>query len=287
MTAAAAGAYVYDGHGKLVISAVTARNVEQYRGGAREAETGLDYFGTRYFSGAQGRWTSPDLVNVTDERLRNPSSTLNKYTYAANNPLKYVDPDGRDVTYFYDQGGIAGHSIVYAYNQATGDYAIEDFGPRIHAPIWLGHSMHETSEFTSADSVRENLTALTIQTTPEIAQEVIDFIRANPDPALWTAVGPNCSTAAWKVLKAAKLAHQGLFERRANQTPKTVWQWLIRHYHPSQKDVTPQNGRDYGNPRYNMFDLLWFSLPQSEPKATVTVTTCTTEPDGTKHCESH
>jgi hypothetical protein len=224
---------------------------------------------------------------VTDERLRNPSSTLNKYTYAANNPLKYVDPDGRDVTYFYDQGGIAGHSIVYAYNQANGDYAIEDFGPRIHAPIWLGHSMHETSEFTSADSVRENLTALTIQTTPEIAQEVIDYIRANPDPALWIAIGPNCSTAAWKVLEAVKLAHQGLFQRRANRSPKGVWDWLIHQYTPSQKDVTPQNGRDYGNPRYNMFDLLWFSLPQSEPKATVTVTTCTTEPDGTKHCESH
>jgi RHS repeat-associated protein len=156
----------------------------------RDWETGLDYFGARYFSGAQGRWTSPDLVNVTDERLRNPSSTLNKYAYAANNPLKYVDPDGRDVTYFYDQGGIAGHSIVYAYNQATGDYAIEDFGPRVHAPIWPGHSMHETSTFQSADDVRANLAALTIQTTPEIAQEVINYIRANPDPALWTAIGP-------------------------------------------------------------------------------------------------
>lgn len=122
------------------------------------------------------------------------------------------------------------------------------------------------------------------QTTPEVAQEVIDYIRANPDPALWTAAGPNCSTAAWKVLRAAKLVHQGLFERRANQTPKTVWQWLIRHYNPSQKDVTPQNGQDYGNPHYNMFDLLWFSLPQSEPKATVTVTSCITEPDGTTHC---
>ncbi|MCC6487564.1 MAG: hypothetical protein IT364_08680, partial [Candidatus Hydrogenedentes bacterium] len=27
-------------------------------------ETGLDYFGARYFSGAQGRWTSPDPFNI-------------------------------------------------------------------------------------------------------------------------------------------------------------------------------------------------------------------------------
>ena len=257
---------------------------QRFSGKERDSETNLDYFGARYFSGAQGRWTSPDLVNVTDERLRNPSSTLNKYAYAANNPLKYVDPDGRDVTYFYDQGGIAGHSIVYAYNQANGDYAIEDFGPRVRAPIWLGHSMHETNTFQSPDDLRANLAALTIQTTPEVAQEVINYIRENPDPALWTAIGPNCSTTAWNVLRAAKLAHQGIFQRRANRSPKGVWENLVHQYNPSQSDVTPKNGKDYGTPQFNMFDLLWWSLSQSAPKATVTMTSCITEPDGTTHC---
>jgi RHS repeat-associated protein len=274
--------YVYGNRDLSSIS--TTGETLKFTGKERDSETGLDYFGARYMSSAQGRWTSPDVVNVTDERLLNPGSTLNKYAYAANNPLKYIDPDGRDVTYFYDKGGIAGHSIVFAYNQATGDSAIEDFGPRIHAPIWLGHSMHETSEFQSADDIRANLTALTIQTTPEVAQEVINYIRANPDPALWTAVGPNCSTAAWKVLAAAKLAHQGFFQRRANQTPRRLWENLIHQYNPGQEKVTPQNGKDYGHPTYNMFDLLWLSLPQSEPKGTVTVTNCIKNPDGTTTC---
>jgi RHS repeat-associated protein len=39
----------------------------QFTGKERDAETGLDYFGARYFSGVQGRWTSPDPVNVTVE----------------------------------------------------------------------------------------------------------------------------------------------------------------------------------------------------------------------------
>lgn len=33
---------------------------QQFTGKERDAETGLDYFGARYFSGAQGRFTSPD-----------------------------------------------------------------------------------------------------------------------------------------------------------------------------------------------------------------------------------
>ena len=58
----------------------------------RDAETGLDYFGARYYSGAQGRWTSPD-ANNTSQRLFIPQS-WNRYTYVLNNPLGRIDPDG-------------------------------------------------------------------------------------------------------------------------------------------------------------------------------------------------
>jgi RHS repeat-associated protein len=61
-------------------------------GKERDAETGLDYFGARYFSAAQGRWTSPDPD--TSWRLLNPQS-WNKYAYVLNNPLGRLDPDGQ------------------------------------------------------------------------------------------------------------------------------------------------------------------------------------------------
>jgi RHS repeat-associated protein len=54
------------------------------------AESGLDYFGARYFSGAQGRFTSPDPLGG---ELANPQS-LNRYSYALNNPLRFTDPTG-------------------------------------------------------------------------------------------------------------------------------------------------------------------------------------------------
>lgn len=62
----------------------------------RHAETGLDYFGARYFSGAQGRFTSPDNF-LNDTTALDPQS-WNLYAYARNNPLRYVDPNGEKST---------------------------------------------------------------------------------------------------------------------------------------------------------------------------------------------
>ena len=58
----------------------------------RDAETGLDYFGARYFSGAQGRFTSPDPL-MASANVGDPQS-WNRYTYGRNNPLRYNDPLG-------------------------------------------------------------------------------------------------------------------------------------------------------------------------------------------------
>ena len=56
----------------------------------RDIETGLDFFGARYHSSTQGRFTSADIVG--GERS-NPQS-LNLYAYVLNNPLAYTDPTG-------------------------------------------------------------------------------------------------------------------------------------------------------------------------------------------------
>lgn len=64
----------------------------KFTGKERDAESGLDFFGARYFSGAQGRFTSPDPGNF-GSALMDPQS-WNAYGYSRNNPLKYTDPTG-------------------------------------------------------------------------------------------------------------------------------------------------------------------------------------------------
>ena len=67
-------------------------STQKFTGKERDAETGLDYFGARYMSSAQGRFTSPDPTNRMVMRDPQP---LNKYSYVFNRPLGLVDPDGR------------------------------------------------------------------------------------------------------------------------------------------------------------------------------------------------
>jgi RHS repeat-associated protein len=63
---------------------------QKFTGKQRDVETGLDYFGARYYSSATGRFTSPDSLGGDSI---NPQ-TLNLYIYVSNNPLAFVDPTG-------------------------------------------------------------------------------------------------------------------------------------------------------------------------------------------------
>jgi RHS repeat-associated protein len=62
-------------------------------GKERDSETGLDYFGARYYSNALARFTSADTKRIALRHLLNPQK-LNKYAYVLNNPLSEFDPDG-------------------------------------------------------------------------------------------------------------------------------------------------------------------------------------------------
>jgi len=71
--------------------------------GKERDETGLDYFGARYFSGALGRFTSTDPLNIPNLQKVKPElfgkviakpQNWNAYAYSHNNPLRNMDPDG-------------------------------------------------------------------------------------------------------------------------------------------------------------------------------------------------
>lgn len=63
----------------------------------RDAETGLDYFGARYYSSAQGRFAGADPLFLELTRQADPQQ-LNLYSYVRVNPLRFIDPLGLDIT---------------------------------------------------------------------------------------------------------------------------------------------------------------------------------------------
>jgi RHS repeat-associated protein len=73
--------------------------MNQFTSKERDAETGLDYFGARYYSAAQARFTTvdPKLTGVPFPKHLIQPQSWNMYAYALNNPLKYVDPKGEDI----------------------------------------------------------------------------------------------------------------------------------------------------------------------------------------------
>jgi RHS repeat-associated protein len=80
---------------------------QQFTSKERDIETGLDYFGARYYASRQGRFTSADPL-MGSAHVSDPQS-WNRYTYVNNNPLRNIDPEGLDKTpVFQDYNDIYG-----------------------------------------------------------------------------------------------------------------------------------------------------------------------------------
>ena len=96
----------------------------------RDSETGLSYFGSRYYSSDLSIWRSVD-----PQAAKYPS--LSPYVYCANNPVKLVDPNGEEVddnldkwkynkdtkklTWVSDAGGKYHQTVVETVNTSSGE----------------------------------------------------------------------------------------------------------------------------------------------------------------------
>ena len=69
---------------------VRSRNLYKYCGKERDEETGLYYFGARFYAAWICRFCSVDP-------LQHKFPNISSFAYCNNNPIKYIDPDGREV----------------------------------------------------------------------------------------------------------------------------------------------------------------------------------------------
>jgi RHS repeat-associated protein len=81
----------------------------RFTGKERDTETALDYFGARYYGARIGRFTTIDPLITQTENTLDPQR-WNRFSYGRNNPLRYIDPDGREV---FTQTEVMGAGLDY------------------------------------------------------------------------------------------------------------------------------------------------------------------------------
>jgi RHS repeat-associated protein len=79
-----------------------------YNGKELQKETGMYDYGARMYMPDLGRW------GVIDNKAEK-YFPFSSYTYAINNPIKYLDPDGNDVIIWYKASDGKMHSYDYKY----------------------------------------------------------------------------------------------------------------------------------------------------------------------------
>ncbi len=117
-------------------SVVAAGQPRRFTGKERDAETGLDYFGARYYGAKLGRFTSIDPVYTWQDNLVDPQR-WNRYAYVRGNPLRYVDPDGKvGITVNPETGEI--EPVLATFWDEVGTTTASGIAKTINNVWWLG-----------------------------------------------------------------------------------------------------------------------------------------------------
>src|SRR5690606_11308227 len=119
----------YEPYGKLVGAAM--EDGPGYTGHMADAATQLIYMQQRYYDPTIGKFLSTDPVTAYDQ----PILAFHRYAYAANNPYRFKDPDGRwfdtavDAGFIiYDAGRFLGAAAAAGIGAATGNDALQSAG---------------------------------------------------------------------------------------------------------------------------------------------------------------
>jgi len=100
--------------GEQLTSSGSFVNTHRFTGKEYE-NSGIYYFGARYYDPWLGRFLTPDPLGKFEPK---DPRTINPYIYCSNNPLRYVDPTGKWRAYVEDE-------VIYVYRQTEIGAALE------------------------------------------------------------------------------------------------------------------------------------------------------------------
>ena len=136
-------------HATANYSLLTANSSFTFSAKERDSETGLSYFGSRYYSSDLSIWLSVDPMS-------DKYASLSPYVYCANNPVRLVDPNGEE-WYINEDGNIKygenkdDHNVYFVMGKKTtfGEHQIDSRGNKVAVDI--GDDIHQLVNSESGD----------------------------------------------------------------------------------------------------------------------------------------
>ncbi len=115
----------YEDFGAIINQESVISNNYKFGGKELDNEMGLQYFGARYYDDSIARFVSVDplLISSPNMFLMDPQQ-LNSYSYARNNPIRFIDPTGLSTATFnpVPEGGWQLGDDMGQFNDVTARY---------------------------------------------------------------------------------------------------------------------------------------------------------------------
>ena len=236
----------------------------RFTGKEMDSETGLYYFGARYLDPKYSRWLSTDpalrdyipQAPVNDEARKNNQNLpgqgglfnhikSNLYHYAGNNPVRYVDPDGRETTVLIIHANSGWEKLANGSHVAVhfSDPGTDSYGEFIPASLYDPSGSYDgginavrpsSGVFSERDSSSLNkyidsvlnrkngeyVIAYSIETTPEQEAKMVEDAMKKGD-----GFGFNCADNVSSVMEEIGFSHSltpGGLENQLKKSEKVI-----------------------------------------------------------------
>jgi len=280
-----------DGLSTIPVSTTDAADATEnhFTGKERDAESGNDYFGARYYASSMGRMLSPDPVSGTLIHIMNPQR-WNMYAYVLNNPLNMTDPTGKDAAAVNFNGMVGGfgHEALVSIN-SDGSAQFASYGPaKMTATGGWGLSepgQVQTQTLPSIQFGADGLPTDASMTALKNAVATIEGVSSTTVNINYFKTTPQ-ETASLNAWIAQQKAHPGQYHVCSTNCANFTKQGLVAGGAITQSQA---NGLSIV-PNDEFYQLEQYAPDNSDSngnaKVTTTVTNCVTLPDGTQQCDT-
>lgn len=182
----------------------------KFTGYEHDADTGLDYANARYYHSAIGRFTSQDPIFLQAGFDLSDPQGMNSYAYARNNPLRYIDPNGkwfmdliRGRQSWSDFTVEVGDAASYLYNNSRTWKTAMDHPYATGAVVGVAGGLAAAGAVAAGPAVATAATRVASQVTPQVAVRAATGAALNVASTALQAQVERRPVSGWEYLSSA------------------------------------------------------------------------------------